>query len=441
MGSLAAPPVSQPDPSNRREKESSCAAHSCPGLGELGGAGWQAEQSASCRQGGRDHLPARRSRLSPAKAVLCWRRFSLSSANNNGGPQRGLEAGQGTLFLSVVLDAHSLAVPRGSPCALHGLPVGLGWRGHGWGPGLCARWLEHLPQPLQPGKPRLTGGLSPLSGQVTTDWDLQKGTGCTEGHTGTSAAAPLAAGMIALMLQVRPCLTWRDVQHIVVFTATKVRDPAALPLPFAGAAACPGSCPALNLAQPGPARVGFEESVPSPQGLCQPHSLWLGQQRAAGMSQQRHLCPFVLLISFLRSWEASLCWDWFQTKVNQFLSNKAVRVCHPLLQGGPGPLPHQARLCRAALFPAVTRVPLQYEDRHAKWDTNQAGFSHSHQHGFGLLNAWRLVNAAKVTPPAPPEQPQPGDGPGAGTPWGDAAADGSTLAIVLPALAARLLWV
>ncbi|XP_043852862.1 proprotein convertase subtilisin/kexin type 7 isoform X2 [Dromiciops gliroides] len=95
-------------------------------------------------------------------------------------------------------------------------------------------------------------------GKVTTDWDLQKGTGCTEGHTGTSAAAPLAAGMIALMLQVRPCLTWRDVQHIIVFTAT------------------------------------------------------------------------------------------------------------------------------------------QYEDRRADWDTNEAGFSHSHQHGFGLLNAWRLVNAAKI---------------------------------------------
>lgn len=27
---------------------------------------------------------------------------------------------------------------------------------------------------------------------------------------------------------------------------------------------------------------------------------------------------------------------------------------------------------------------------------NGAGFHHSHQHGFGLLNAWRLVNAAKV---------------------------------------------
>lgn len=58
--------------------------------------------------------------------------------------------------------------------------------------------------------------------QVTSDWSMQKGTGCTEGHSGTSAAAPLAAGMVALMLQVRPCLSWRDVQHIIAFTATKV---------------------------------------------------------------------------------------------------------------------------------------------------------------------------------------------------------------------------
>ncbi|XP_062816987.1 proprotein convertase subtilisin/kexin type 7 [Anolis carolinensis] len=103
-----------------------------------------------------------------------------------------------------------------------------------------------------------SGGDKLMRSIATTDWDLQRGTGCTEGHTGTSAAAPLAAGMIALMLQVRPCLTWRDVQHIIVFTATK------------------------------------------------------------------------------------------------------------------------------------------YEDHRASWDTNSAGLSHSHQHGFGLLNAWRLVNAAKV---------------------------------------------
>lgn len=101
--------------------------------------------------------------------------------------------------------------------------------------------MAHVGRDFRPGragtgatgctKPRVTatagpqqpdGGISAVSRQVTTDWDLQKGTGCTEGHTGTSAAAPLAAGMIALMLQVRPCLTWRDVQHIIVFTATKV---------------------------------------------------------------------------------------------------------------------------------------------------------------------------------------------------------------------------
>ena len=39
---------------------------------------------------------------------------------------------------------------------------------------------------------------------------------CTSTHTGTSASAPLAAGIIALILEVNPELTWRDVQHITV---------------------------------------------------------------------------------------------------------------------------------------------------------------------------------------------------------------------------------
>ena len=50
---------------------------------------------------------------------------------------------------------------------------------------------------------------------VTTDWTMGRSSeihGCTDSHTGTSAATPLAAGMTALMLEVRPCLTWRDVQ-------------------------------------------------------------------------------------------------------------------------------------------------------------------------------------------------------------------------------------
>ncbi|XP_072938267.1 neuroendocrine convertase 1-like [Epargyreus clarus] len=42
---------------------------------------------------------------------------------------------------------------------------------------------------------------------------------CTISHTGTSAAAPLAAGIIALALQANPNLTWRDVQHLIVWTS------------------------------------------------------------------------------------------------------------------------------------------------------------------------------------------------------------------------------
>ncbi|KAL1137836.1 hypothetical protein AAG570_009532 [Ranatra chinensis] len=42
---------------------------------------------------------------------------------------------------------------------------------------------------------------------------------CTTQHTGTSASAPLAAGMVALALEANPELTWRDVQHIVVMAA------------------------------------------------------------------------------------------------------------------------------------------------------------------------------------------------------------------------------
>ncbi|XP_071843732.1 proprotein convertase subtilisin/kexin type 7-like isoform X2 [Apostichopus japonicus] len=59
---------------------------------------------------------------------------------------------------------------------------------------------------------------------VTTDWTLGKDKGCTNGHTGTSAAAPLAAGLIALSLQAKPCLSWRDVQHLIVYSSFMV-DP------------------------------------------------------------------------------------------------------------------------------------------------------------------------------------------------------------------------
>ncbi|XP_061670137.1 furin (paired basic amino acid cleaving enzyme) a [Syngnathoides biaculeatus] len=42
---------------------------------------------------------------------------------------------------------------------------------------------------------------------------------CTDSHTGTSASAPLAAGIIALALEANKNLTWRDMQHLVVRTS------------------------------------------------------------------------------------------------------------------------------------------------------------------------------------------------------------------------------
>lgn len=52
-----------------------------------------------------------------------------------------------------------------------------------------------------------TGGYS--SGNYTSDFG------------GTSSACPLGAGVIALMLESNPNLTWRDVQHILIRTARK----------------------------------------------------------------------------------------------------------------------------------------------------------------------------------------------------------------------------
>ncbi|KAI8502544.1 hypothetical protein Bbelb_192460 [Branchiostoma belcheri] len=55
---------------------------------------------------------------------------------------------------------------------------------------------------------------------ITTDTNHK----CTDHFQGTSSAAPLATGIVALTLQANPDLTWRDVQHIVVRGA-KVPNP------------------------------------------------------------------------------------------------------------------------------------------------------------------------------------------------------------------------
>ncbi|XP_061483725.1 proprotein convertase subtilisin/kexin type 5 isoform X1 [Rhineura floridana] len=50
---------------------------------------------------------------------------------------------------------------------------------------------------------------------ITTDLRQR----CTDSHTGTSASAPMAAGIIALALEANQLLTWRDIQHIIVRTS------------------------------------------------------------------------------------------------------------------------------------------------------------------------------------------------------------------------------
>ncbi|XP_053321052.1 proprotein convertase subtilisin/kexin type 4 [Spea bombifrons] len=57
-----------------------------------------------------------------------------------------------------------------------------------------------------------SSGINKAGQIVTTDIRHR----CTDQHSGTSASAPLAAGIIALALEANPALTWRDLQHIVV---------------------------------------------------------------------------------------------------------------------------------------------------------------------------------------------------------------------------------
>ncbi|CAI9733773.1 neuroendocrine convertase 1-like isoform X2 [Octopus vulgaris] len=61
-----------------------------------------------------------------------------------------------------------------------------------------------------------SGGLTLSEGKVVTA-DLHNE--CTDQHSGTSASAPMAAGIFALLLESNSNLTWRDVQHLITWTS------------------------------------------------------------------------------------------------------------------------------------------------------------------------------------------------------------------------------
>nr|CAG4643076.1 EOG090X02T5 [Ilyocryptus agilis] len=61
------------------------------------------------------------------------------------------------------------------------------------------------------------GAKDPNTGVATTDLYGK----CTKTHSGTSAAAPEAAGVFALALEANPLLTWRDIQHLTVLTSKR----------------------------------------------------------------------------------------------------------------------------------------------------------------------------------------------------------------------------
>ena len=60
------------------------------------------------------------------------------------------------------------------------------------------------------------------AGVSTTDAVIQGSSECTSEFGGTSSAAPLVAGVVALMLEANARLSWRDVQLILARSAVTI---------------------------------------------------------------------------------------------------------------------------------------------------------------------------------------------------------------------------
>ncbi len=72
----------------------------------------------------------------------------------------------------------------------------------------------------EPGAPLIVSGYSSGSAVGITTTDLVANGSYFGGFGGTSSAAPLVAGVVALMLEANPNLGWRDVQNILIDSAT-----------------------------------------------------------------------------------------------------------------------------------------------------------------------------------------------------------------------------
>ena len=81
----------------------------------------------------------------------------------------------------------------------------------------CDRGSSTFEQPVS--------GLDPVTVNPLQDnRDLDPNCEYTATFNGTSSAAPVVSGIIALMLEANPDLTWRDVKHILASTARQVDD-------------------------------------------------------------------------------------------------------------------------------------------------------------------------------------------------------------------------
>ncbi len=83
-------------------------------------------------------------------------------------------------------------------------------------------WYSESVACLMTMAPRSEVVKSIISSDLTGNYGASRGM-CTENFGGTSAAAPTVAGVVAMMLQARPELGWRDVQHIIIRSSKTVR--------------------------------------------------------------------------------------------------------------------------------------------------------------------------------------------------------------------------